>query len=231
MNGADFVEKLMQQFECDTETQLAEVLGQKQPTINNWKRREKITATVAAKAMRRLADRVEVEAEELRDQLRARQVAHSISALVEYAPIAVWHRPGNQNAQIKAADGYAHLDIRKTLEDRRGIYIFYSSMCSPIYVGKANKTELWGECNDAFNRHLKGDLSRVNYPDVTQKTRTQPKLGRHTAKVYEVASYVSAYEVDKVLVDKVEALMIRSFINQLANVKIENLGEIEQGEI
>jgi len=231
MNGADFVEKLMQQFECDTETQLAEVLGQKQPNINNWKNREKITATVAAKAMRRLAHRVEVEAEEVRDQLHARQVAHSISALVEYAPIAVWQKPGNQRVQIRAADGYGHLAIRDTLEHKCGIYIFYSSMCSPIYVGKAKETELWTECNSAFNRDLKGDLSRVNHSVETRNAPKQLKLARNTAKVYEVASYVSAYEVDKLLVDKVEALMIRSFINQLANVKIENLGEIEQGEI
>lgn len=221
----------MREFECDTQKQLADVLGVVQPTINGWKRTDELNPMVVARAMRKLAERAEEEAEDLRDQLRARQVAHSISALVEYAPIAAWNKPGNQIVQIKAADGYGRLDIRNTLENKRGIYIFYSSMCSPIYVGKAKETKLWDECTSAFNRDLKGDLSRVNHPDGVRKPPKQLKLGRYPARVYEVASYLSAYEIDKALVDKVEALMIRSFINQLANVKIENLGEIEQGEI
>jgi len=231
MNGKEFVEKLKQEFQCDTDSQLAEVLGRSVPSISIWKKNNNISPMVAARAMRELAKRAEddTEVEVLRKELRDRQVAHSISTLIEYAPISPYHKTGNKQAQIKATDGFGHLRIRATLEHKQGIYIYYSSLCRPIYVGKANITELWTECNNAFNRELKGDLCKVNHPTENQKKPKNLRLSRHAIKVYEVATYLSAYEVDDALVDKVEALMIRSFINELSNVKVENLAEIGHG--
>lgn len=231
MKGAEFIAKLKDAFDCETDSQLAKVLGRTPANIANWKRNKNLSAMVIARAMRDLVKRAEGETEAIREDLLERKVAESISSLVEYAPISSLNKPENKTVQIKAADGYGHLALRSTLEHRHGIYIFYSSLCNPIYVGKANSTELWTECNSAFNRDLKSDLCRVNHPNEIQKAPKKVKLSRYTAKVYDVATYLSAYEVDPALVDKVEALMIRSFINQLSNVKIENLAEIEKGEI
>jgi len=230
MRGIDFVEKLKIEFECGTDKELSEVLGRSVANISRWRRSKEISPMVAARAMRELAERVEGETESLRAQLREKQVSQSITTLVEYSPISALHRASARDSQIKSSDGYGHLRIRDRLENKRGIYIFYSSLCRPIYVGKSNQTELWRECNSAFNREFKGDLFKVNYPSENQKMPKELKLSRHAVKVYEVAAYLSAYEVDVALVDKVEALMIRSFVSELSNVRIENLAEIRSGD-
>jgi hypothetical protein len=231
MKGSEFVDKLKLEFKCETDKELADVLGRSIPSISSWRKKSSISPMVAARAMRELAERVEGETESLREKLREKQVSHSISAILEYAPIAAYHKSTSKTAQIKSSDGFGYLRIRDKLENKRGIYIFYSSLARAIYVGKAKDTELWTEANSAFNREFKGDLCKVNYPNENQKMPSNMKLSRHTAKVYEVATYFLAYEVDVALVDKVEALMIRSFINELSNVKIENLIDIRKTEV
>lgn len=231
MKGKDFVEKLREEFQCETKSQLAQLLGRTSANISTWRKNPDLKPMVVARAMRELADRAQGETEALREELRKVQIAHSISTILEYAPIAANHKAQAEYSQIKAEDGYGHPEIRKRLEDKRGIYVFYSSLCQAVYVGKANDTELWRECNTAFNRDLKSDLYKVNHPSENKKQPRRITLSKCSTKVYKVATFLSVYEVDKALVDMVEALLIRAFINQLPNVKIENLAQIESGEI
>ncbi|ELQ6210392.1 hypothetical protein ACMSYW_001292 [Cronobacter dublinensis] len=61
-----------------------------------------------------------------------------------------------------------------------GIYVFYDSLCEPIYLGKAN-TSLQTEITSALNRAIS-----LSYP----KTIFSPP-----AKVKELVKYISAYDV------------------------------------
>lgn len=61
-----------------------------------------------------------------------------------------------------------------------GIYVFYDSLCEPIYLGKAN-TSLQTEITSALNRPIS-----LSYP----KTISLPP-----AKVKELVKYISAYDV------------------------------------
>jgi hypothetical protein len=42
--------------------------------------------------------------------------------------------------------------------------------------------------------------------------------------LHELAIYFSAYQVDDEMVDKLEALLVRSFANDLLNVRMEKFG-------
>lgn len=96
-------------------------------------------------------------------------------------------------------------------------------MGNPIYIGKANKTELWSEVNSAFRRmEIKIPIVRVNHPLVGRRT-TNHKLSLHNARISDVACYLSAYEVRKDLIDVMEAVLIRSSANALVNTRMESI--------
>jgi hypothetical protein len=61
-----------------------------------------------------------------------------------------------------------------------GIYVFYDSLCEPLYLGKA-RTSLQTEITSALNRPVS-----LSYP----KTISPPP-----AKVKELVKYISAYDV------------------------------------
>lgn len=64
--------------------------------------------------------------------------------------------------------------------DAPGIYVFYDSLCEPIYLGKANSS-LKTEITSALNRSVS-----LSYP---KSISSPPK------KVKELVAYISAYDV------------------------------------
>ncbi len=219
MDGTRFVDQLKAIFEIETDAELAELFDVTQPSINQWKNAPNLTPKRVARAIKRLHKKTIESAQ-------SSALNHAIEAIIEYAPIRSQNELGNKGVKVRAADGYGHLRLRSLLENEFGIYIFYSSLCRPIYIGKANKTELWTEINSAFNRSLKLDIHKVNHPRENQKSR-EVKLGKTNVNLFDVATYISAYKVEKEMIDNVEALIIRLFINELSNVKVENIKKIE----
>ena len=120
--------------------------------------------------------------------------------------------------------------LKARLSQAHGIYIFHDSRGRAIYVGKAIKQDLWKEMNFAFNRD-RGEvqsIKRVGHPEIRVKFKPD-EAGRRPIKreaipLHEIASYVSAYEIAGELIGVFEALLVRSFANDLLNVRMENLG-------
>jgi hypothetical protein len=117
--------------------------------------------------------------------------------------------------------------LRDELESSNGVYVFFDSRGQALYVGKARKQSLWSEMTNAFNR-TRGDLQtirRVKHPERRQRYRTSDEKARQPVPVsvplHELAHYFSAYRVSPTLVGDIEALLVRSFANNLLNKNME----------
>jgi hypothetical protein len=80
--------------------------------------------------------------------------------------------------------------------------------------------------NKTFNRKRKSQyVWAVYHPDKVQDFTPAHEKLRELKKtnvyLYDIASYFSAYEVDKNLIDNLESLLIRGFANDLNNVRME----------
>lgn len=111
------------------------------------------------------------------------------------------------------------------LKMARGIYVFHDSRGRAIYAGKAVLQPLWTEMNNAYNRN-RGDvqsIKRADHPRIRGVFgATDVQITKREICLWEMASYVSAYEVHGELISKMEALIIRSFANDLLNVRMEH---------
>lgn len=89
-----------------------------------------------------------------------------------------------------------------------GIYAFYDSSASILYVGQA--TKLRAEITSALNR-------KMTFP-----IRSGPQLAKkHRLKYKDVTQFISAYEVPSPrLRHNLEALLLRVFPNQAHNNKL-----------
>lgn len=96
-----------------------------------------------------------------------------------------------------------------------GIYIFYDSRGKAIYAGQSKKSSsqsLWKEMNAAFKRKR------------TSQTIICDDCGHLKKKSYylhEVSKYVTIYLVHEFAIKDFEALLIRSFPNDLTNIRME----------
>jgi hypothetical protein len=108
------------------------------------------------------------------------------------------------------------------------VYLFFDSRGQAIYAGRARKQTLWKEVNLAFNR-ARGEvqkIKRVIHPKRSQEYKTSDEKARQivgqAVSLHELAHYLSAYAVRDGLIDKVEAMLVRSFANDLLNIRMEN---------
>ncbi len=122
------------------------------------------------------------------------------------------------------------IGLKDELSEHHGVYIFFDSRGQAIYTGKARRQTLWKEINLAFNRR-RGDvqkMKRVRHPERKQDYRTSDEKARqiteHVVSLHELAAYFSAYRVEDSMIDDLEALLVRSFANDLLNKKMENFG-------
>jgi hypothetical protein len=153
-----------------------------------------------------------------------------IEPVVEYLSISP--TPSKQGAKweiftAKSASGADshYLDaIKAELKKCYGVYVFYDSMGRAIYVGRAAKTTLWAEANNAFNRDRKDHQSiwGVNHPTKNVKrVISNRQIVRSEVLLHEIADYFSAYRVAAEHINTLEAFLIRAFANNLLNKKIE----------
>lgn len=222
MKGSEVISALKRKFRVATDRGLAEVLGLSIPAIQNWKNRPKVTARQFA-GLAHSASRTGA----------VRFQANILRPLVEFFPIySCDSRHGARQEIFNARDdvGDDHpfrRGLRSELEEKHGVYLFFDSRGQAIYVGKARRQSLWQEINLAFNRE-RGEvqkIKRVKHPERRQDYKTSDEKARqivdYAVPLYDIAHYFSAYEVTDELIEDVEALLVRSFANNLLNKRME----------
>lgn len=221
MNGPDFVACLKKKFNAKTERDLARALGVGQPTINNWKRESasispRIVATTITAAVQAA-------------------LSQAIRPIVEFYPISKVKSSRSSRYELfstRKTDGDHHFQkgLRAELEQHHGVYVFFDSRGRALYAGKAKRLVLWSEMNSAFNRAREVQrLRRVAHPERNQQYRDSKEKARQIqptiVPLHELAIYFSAYEVVDVIINELESLLVRSFANDLLNVRMELFGQ------
>lgn len=225
MNGSELIEDLKKKFKVSTDKELAKKLGITPNAIQNWKHRIKITGrqlTGLIFSANRAGGR--------------NMQASALRPLVEFFPIEKRESKQGVNYEVfsvttKDKSKHPYLEgLKEELQDHTGIYIFFDSRGRAIYVGKARRQKLWDEMKLAFNRE-RGEvqkIKRVDHPTRKQGYRNSDEKARQireqTVPLYDLATYFSAYDVDDGLIDEVEAMLVRSFANDLLNKKMERFG-------
>jgi len=225
MNGAKLIAAAKRKLRASTDRALSEMLGVTEQTLHNWKNRPAVTT-------RQLAGLIHSARRAGARQFQAR----AIRTIVEFYPIRkVVTRRGVSQRLFDGKDGQGddhryRRGLKDELKRCRGVYVFFDSRGQAIYVGKARRQFLWAEINLAFNRN-RGEIQkirRVRHPERALDYRTSDEKARQIIEsvvpLHELAAYFSAYEVADEMVADLEALLVRSFANDLLNVRMERFG-------
>jgi hypothetical protein len=204
-----------------TDSALAKELGVTQPALVNY-RGKAVTARQVVNLMEKFARAAE-------DRL----VEETLVPLVEFFPLQPIQTDSGKSWRIFSqvdGSGGAHpylKGLQERLAASHGIYIFHDSRGRAIYAGKAQRLSLWDEMNNAFNRN-RGEVqsikrtqhpkSHVQYKGPEEKKR---QIFRMDVALHDIAHYMTAYQVPARLIGKFEALIVRSFANDLLNVRME----------
>ena len=224
MKAIELIEALEKKLGTNSHAELAAVLGVTVGTLNNWKNRnEDLSAFQVASAL----------AKSQNAAVRTAQLT-TIQPIVEFYRIKL--TPSKRETCSQVFDGgeddslYAQ-GLKVALKDSCGIYIFYDSRGQALYVGKAREQTIWKEMNLAFNRKRDVQkISLVHHPERNQEFKPgyeklrQPKDTQ--LELCELACYFSAYDVADGMINDLEALMVRSFANNLLNVRMETFAHM-----
>ena len=226
MSGKDLIARLMDKLEARTHAELAAKLDRKAQWIQTCKNSKSLTERQIAGLI--LAAR--------RAGLRE---AHNsaLRPIVEFFPIDRTESKRGRNFEIlctKTGDGGCHAylqGLKEELNSHFGVYVFSDSRGRAIYVGKARKQSLWKEMNLAYNRE-RGEvqkIKRVSHPSRNQAYATSRERARqiadHVVPLHELAEYFSAYDVSDGMINDLEAMLVRSFANDLLNQRMERFSQ------
>jgi hypothetical protein len=155
-----------------------------------------------------------------------RLIENAVLPIMEFIPIKTPSQTRERNWHIFSSKADPDLSgLEKRLQQAHEIYVFHDSSGRAIYAGKAERQRLWSEINQAFNRSRGAVQSIWRVESRASPVRWEGQEKRQIKKVpvalYEIASYVSAYEVLPELIGKFEALIMRSFAHDLLNVRME----------
>ncbi|MEP6998501.1 MAG: hypothetical protein ABI900_12690 [Betaproteobacteria bacterium] len=205
---------------------LAFRLGNTGTAVRNWKIRKTVTERQIAGLVHSASRAGAISLQET-----------AIRPLVEFFPIT--KRKSKQRAKyelfgIGASDvkkpSYLQ-GLRRELEEHHGVYVFFDSRGQAIYTGKARLQSLWKEMNLAFNRE-RGEVQKikqVKHPTRNVAYRTSNEKARqirdHVVPLHELATYFSAYHVADSMINVVEAMLVRSFANDLLSKRMEQFGQ------
>ena len=219
------IKKLKQHFGIPngTDTALANYLGATSRKRSSWK-------TKIAKWRKNPEPLSDTEILNLVKDIKDASIHKEvIKTIVEYFPVEKVESKGGKKYEISPPDDddiKRKWDaLRKDLEKTKtGVYIFYDSSGRAIYVGKtAAKTgSLWSRMKSSFNhdQQKSRQLYRIDHsPDAKPYAQ---KLGPKPVQLHELAKYFSAYKVHEHMTHNIEALLIRSFADNLMNKKMEN---------
>jgi hypothetical protein len=228
VTGEELIEqlKLLQGQGTDkavSDAALARRLGMTSPALKALKSRQEVGADHVAKLMMKTADHAVEEAH-----------ASAIKPIVEFFELDPVETATGASWRLFSTkiDGVEHpyrQGLRTLLDSHHGIYVFHDSRGRALYVGKAKRQTLWAEMNAAFNssRALQ-NVRMVEHPERRQEFRSSDEVRRKirpvTVGLPDVATYMSAYSVTDRLINELESLLIRSFPNDLLNVRMENFG-------
>ncbi len=219
MKAINLLDALAKKLGTTSQIELADVLGITVQTLINWKNRdEDLSAQQVASALAKSRSAAVLQSQ-----------YETIRPIVEFFRIEKCLTKREANWQVfdggKEAVLYVQ-GLKNALDDACGIYIFYDSRGHSIYVGKAKEQSLWKEMNLAFNRQREVQtIALVQHPRRNQEFKPgyeklrQPKDTQ--LELFDLAHYFSAYQVDRGMIDDLEALMVRGFANDLLNVKME----------
>lgn len=178
---------------CKSYRELAPILNVKSENINNWKSAQ----SSGKRAIEKLIKTI---------------VSHSLK--ISYEPIAELTpvKLDGNDSMIIGKNTKEQEELKRKLEAKQGIYLFYDSLGRALYAGKTSSQTLWKELGSAFSRERK--VQKLYKYNNKQIRKSQYYL-------YEVAHYVSAYAVHRDAIKDFEALIIRAFPNDLTNVRME----------
>lgn len=225
MNGSKLIGTLKRQMVVVTDEALASRLGLTTQSIQNWKNRKTITSRQLVGLIRRASKAATTSFQ-----------AKAIRPLVEFYPITKCSSKQGARLelfQVTSEDGTNHPyrnGLREELESHHGVYVFFDSRGQAIYAGKARAQSLWNEMTNALNRNRDQvqKIKRVRHPERRQKYRTNEEkvrqIDEYAVPLHDLAYYFSAYDVTDTMVADVEALLVRSFANNLLNIRMERFG-------
>ena len=222
LTGAAIVDGFRQKFGLSSDSSLAAKLGVTNASIAQWRKRTTVTArqliglvVKSQKAAVRQVEKAGIRPVVEFFQLKKRKVGDGTN-------YEMFDHTGGLQEPHPYLSG-----LRKELEQHHGVYVFFDSSGRSIYAGKARKQTLWKEMNLAFNRD-RDDLQtirRVKHPSTKSVYKTSDEKLRQIVQLsvplHELAAYVSAYAVEDSLVSVVEAMLVRSFANDLLNKRME----------
>ena len=228
MRGALLIDSLQDAFGANTDDQLARQLGVTSSMISQWRnQKQKLSVRQVSGLVQKARN---AGAQHIK--------ANAIKPVVEFFPINVSQTSKGAKRKLFSeanADGDGQHKYRAglliELKAKTGVYIFFDSRGQAIYTGKAKKQTLWNEMTDAFNRNRRTvqTIKRVAHPTLNQEYKTSEEQARqivdHTVCLYELAHYFSAYEIEDDMIDEIEAMLVRSFANDLLNIRMEKFGK------
>ncbi|MDE8345738.1 MAG: hypothetical protein POH28_06110 [Acidocella sp.] len=225
VTGEAIVDGFRRIFRVSNDSDVAIKLGVTSGAISQWRQLKTITA-------RQIIGLV------LKSQEAAvRQVEKAgIQPVVEFFPLNKKRVGKGNNFEMfddhaGSQEPHPYLSgLKAELESHHGVYVFFDSSGRAIYAGKARIQNLWKEMNLVFNRNRKDlqTIKRVKHPSIKSTYKTSDEKSRQIIGVsiplHELAAYVSAYAVKDGLISVVEAMLVRSFANDLLNKRMERFG-------
>lgn len=225
MNGKNVIVALKKKLRVSTDRDLASQLGLTEMSIQNWKNRLRITP-------RQIAGLIHSASRAATNEFQMT----ALRPLVEFFKIQKCESPkGTKYALFSINDkrGRQHpyrTGLMNELDKFCGVYVFFDSRGQAIYTGKAKRQSLWKEMTGAFNRDRDSvqKIKRVRHPERRVHYRTSDEKSRqiveYSVPLHELAAYFSAYHVVDGMIDELESLLVRSFANDLLNIRMERFG-------
>jgi len=169
------------------QSDMAKALRVTQPTISNWLNG---TSSPSKTNIEKIL------------ALQVTRLAEPILEFHEVSPVKSgqsWRIDDNRKVEEK---------IRKLIQRRIGIYVFYDSAGKVTYLGKTENC-FWTE----VKQRLKGKVNRSFYNPRKEPSVVQGQITR----------YLSVYEIRVTeAIHNLEVLMLRAFPNDLANTNVGN---------
>lgn len=217
------VREILEKLQAEKKVpQLARTLGVKSHDVYHWLAGQVKTSSTIEKII-----------ESIVNSSRRQAISDSYNTIVEMKSLKakLSKQGGSYDMVIGKTEGESKNIEKKLKAEYGGLYIFYDSLGKAIYAGKtekkkkngkACKNSLWDEMKSAYNRKRKSQvIFRSN------NSNTNSRIVKQNYCLYETACYVSAYKVDELAIRDFEALIIRSFPNDLTNVRMETKNKIE----
>jgi hypothetical protein len=222
VNGMDVIGAMRRNLRVTTDRALASRLGITEVSIQNWKNRSNVTP-------RQLSGLLQSAAKAATKDFQVT----AIRPLVEFYRIDKCESSQGANYELFRITDHRDSEhpykkgLRDELDSTYGVYVFFDSRGRAIYAGKAKRQSLWKEMTLAFNRDRREvqKIKRVRHPEnrVTHRTADEKTRQIMTYDVphHQLAVYCSAYKVVDGMIDELEPLLVRSFANDLLNIKME----------